>query len=155
MKTSSPTRHRVLVADDQPDIRDSLRLLLKNEGFETQMAASPAEVLSAAEAREFDAVLMDLNYTRDTTSGQEGLELLTRLQALDSTLPVIVMTAWSSLELAVEAMRAGARDFLQKPWENARLLSILRTQIDLRLALRRPHASKRRIACSAWSHVPP
>ena len=137
MKTSSPTRHRVLVADDQPDIRDSLRLLLKNEGFETQMAASPAEVLSAAEAREFDAVLMDLNYTRDTTSGQEGLELLTRLQALDSTLPVIVMTAWSSLELAVEAMRAGARDFLQKPWENARLLSILRTQIDLRLALRR------------------
>jgi DNA-binding NtrC family response regulator len=101
------------------------------------MAASPAEVLSAIEAREFDAVLMDLNYTRDTTSGQEGLELLTRLQAVDSTLPVIVMTAWSSLELAVEAMRTGARDFLQKPWENARLLSILRTQIDLRQALRR------------------
>jgi len=137
MKTASPNRHRVLVADDQADIRESLRLLLKNEGFETQMAASPSEVLSAIEAREFDAVLMDLNYTRDTTSGQEGLELLTRLQALDGTLPVIVMTAWSSLELAVEAMRAGARDFLQKPWENARLLSILRTQIDLRLALRR------------------
>jgi DNA-binding NtrC family response regulator len=137
MKTASPNRHRVLVADDQADIRDSLRLLLKNEGFETQLAASPAEVLSAIEAREFDAVLMDLNYTRDTTSGQEGLELLSRLQAVDSTLPVIVMTAWSSLELAVEAMRAGASDFLQKPWENARLLSILRTQIDLRLALRR------------------
>ena len=137
MKTASPTRHRVLVADDQADIRESLRLLLKNEGFDTQMAASPAEVLSAIEAREFDAVLMDLNYTRDTTSGQEGLELLTKLQSLDSTLPVIVMTAWSSLELAVEAMRTGARDFLQKPWENARLLSILRTQIDLRLALRR------------------
>jgi DNA-binding NtrC family response regulator len=137
MKTASPNRHRVLVADDQADIRESLRLLLKNEGFETQMATSPGEVLSAIEAREFDAVLMDLNYTRDTTSGQEGLELLTRLQALDGTLPVIVMTAWSSLELAVEAMRAGARDFLQKPWENARLLSILRTQIDLRLALRR------------------
>src|SRR3974390_3190815 len=137
MKTASPTLHRVLVADDQADIRESLRLLLKNEGFETQMAASPAEVLSAIEAREFDAVLMDLNYTRDTTSGQEGLELLTKLQALDSTLPVIVMTAWSSLELAVEAMRTGARDFLQKPWENARLLSILRTQIDLRQALRR------------------
>lgn len=137
MKTASPTRHRVLVADDQADIRESLRLLLKNEGFETQMAASPAEVLSAIEAREFDAVLMDLNYTRDTTSGQEGLELLTKLQALDGTLPVIVMTAWSSLELAVEAMRIGARDFLQKPWENARLLSILRTQIDLRQALRR------------------
>jgi DNA-binding NtrC family response regulator len=137
MKTTSPNRHRVLVADDQADIRESLRLLLKNEGFETQLAASPAEVLSAIEAREFDAVLMDLNYSRDTTSGQEGLELLTRLQALDSTLPVIVMTAWSSLELAVEAMRTGARDFLQKPWENARLLSILRTQIDLRQALRR------------------
>lgn len=137
MKTASPNRHRVLVADDQADIRDSLRLLLKNEGFETQLATSPAEVLSAIEAREFDAVLMDLNYTRDTTSGQEGLELLSRLQAVDSTLPVIVMTAWSSLELAVEAMRAGASDFLQKPWENARLLSIVRTQIDLRLALRR------------------
>jgi DNA-binding NtrC family response regulator len=137
MKTASPNRHRVLVADDQADIRDSLRLLLKNEGFETQLACSPAEVLSAIEAREFDAVLMDLNYTRDTTSGQEGLELLAKLQALDSTLPVIVMTAWSSVELAVEAMRAGARDFLPKPWENARLLSILRTQIDLRLALRR------------------
>jgi len=137
MKTASPNRHRVLVADDQADIRESLRLLLKNEGFETQLAASPAEVLSAIEAREFDAVLMDLNYSRDTTSGQEGLELLTRLQTLDSTLPVIVMTAWSSLELAVEAMRTGARDFLQKPWENARLLSILRTQIDLRQALRR------------------
>jgi len=137
MKTASPNKHRVLVADDQADIRESLRLLLKNEGFETQMAASPAEVLSAIEAREFDAVLMDLNYTRDTTSGQEGLELLTKLQAVDSTLPVIVMTAWSSLELAVEAMRTGARDFLQKPWENARLLSILRTQIDLRLAIRR------------------
>ena len=137
MKPAPPNRHRVLVADDQADIRESLRLLLKNEGFETQMATSPAEVLSAIEAREFDAVLMDLNYTRDTTSGQEGLELLTKLQAVDGTLPVIVMTAWSSVELAVEAMRAGARDFLQKPWENARLLSILRTQIDLRLALRR------------------
>ena len=136
MKTTQQNRYRVLVADDQADIRDSLRLLLKNEGYETQLAASPAEVLGALEAREFDAVLMDLNYTRDTTSGKEGLDLLTRIQSLDSTLPVIVMTAWSSLELAVEAMRLGARDFLQKPWENARLLNILRTQIDLRQALR-------------------
>ncbi|HXX99981.1 MAG TPA: sigma-54 dependent transcriptional regulator [Candidatus Limnocylindrales bacterium] len=136
MKTALQNRHRVLVADDQADIRESLRLLLKNEGFETQLTASPAEILSAIEAREFDAVLMDLNYTRDTTSGKEGLDLLTRIQSLDSTLPVIVMTAWGSLELAVEAMRLGARDFLQKPWENARLLSILRTQIDLRQALR-------------------
>jgi DNA-binding NtrC family response regulator len=137
MKTATQNRHRILLADDQADIRESLRLLLKNEGFETQLASSPAEVLAAIEAREFDAVLMDLNYTRDTTSGQEGLDLLSRIQSLDGTLPIIVMTAWSSVELAVEAMRLGASDFLPKPWENARLLSILRTQIDLRQALRR------------------
>jgi len=124
------------LADDQADIRDALRLLLKREGYETQGVASPAEALSAIESREFDAVLMDLNYARDTTSGQEGLDLLTRIQMLDSTLPVIVMTAWSSIEVAVEAMRRGARDFVQKPWENTRLLAILRTQIDLRQALR-------------------
>ena len=137
MKIDTAHRHRILLADDQQDIRESLRLLLKNEGYETYAAASPSEALVAIEAREFDAVLMDLNYTRDTTSGREGLDLLTAIQKIDSTLPVIVMTAWSSLELAVEAMRLGARDFLQKPWENARLLSILRTQIDLRQALRR------------------
>jgi len=137
MKIDTAHRHRILLADDQQDIRESLRLLLKNEGYETYAAASPSEALVAVEAREFDAVLMDLNYTRDTTSGREGLDLLTAIQKVDSTLPVIVMTAWSSLELAVEAMRLGARDFLQKPWENARLLSILRTQIDLRQALRR------------------
>src|SRR6266487_3622427 len=136
MKTTSPHPYRVLLADDQADIRDALRLLLKREGYETQGVASPAEALSAIESREFDAVLMDLNYARDTTSGQEGLDLLTRIQMLDSTLPVVVMTAWSSIEVAVEAMRRGARDFVQKPWENTRLLSILRTQIDLRQALR-------------------
>jgi len=137
MKIDTAHRYRILLADDQQDIRESLRLLLKNEGYETYAAASPSEALVAIEAREFDAVLMDLNYTRDTTSGREGLDLLTAIQKVDSTLPVVVMTAWSSLELAVEAMRLGARDFLQKPWENARLLSILRTQIDLRQALRR------------------
>src|SRR5207302_1810522 len=136
MKTTSPHPYRVLLADDQADIRNALRLLLKREGYETQGVASPAEALSAIESREFDAVLMDLNYARDTTSGQEGLDLLTRIQMLDSTLPVIVMTAWSSIEVAVEAMRRGARDFVQKPWENTRLLAILRTQIDLRQALR-------------------
>ncbi|HEY8716712.1 MAG TPA: sigma 54-interacting transcriptional regulator, partial [Candidatus Acidoferrum sp.] len=136
MKPSSNQAHRVLLADDQSDIRDALRLLLKREGYETHGAASPADALAAIEAREFDAVLMDLNYARDTTSGQEGLDLLTRIQMLDSTLPVIVMTAWSSVEIAVEAMRRGARDFVQKPWENNRLLTILRTQIDLRQALR-------------------
>jgi DNA-binding NtrC family response regulator len=136
MKPNSNQSHRVLLADDQSDIRDALRLLLKREGYETHGAASPADALAAIEAREFDAVLMDLNYARDTTSGQEGLDLLTRIQMLDSTLPVIVMTAWSSVEIAVEAMRRGARDFVQKPWENNRLLTILRTQIDLRQALR-------------------
>src|ERR1700752_3777180 len=136
MKTTNPHSYRVLLADDQADIRDALRLLLKREGYETQGVASPAEALSAIESREFDAALMDLNYTRDTTSGQEGLDLLTRIQMLDSTLPVIVMTAWSSIDVAVEAMRRGARDFIQKPWENNRLLAILRTQIDLRQALR-------------------
>src|SRR5271163_2767987 len=136
MKTTSPHPYRILLADDQADIRDALRLLLKREGYETHAVASPADALSAVQAREFDAVLMDLNYARDTTSGQEGLDLLSRIQMIDSTLPVVVMTAWGSVEVAVEAMRRGARDFLQKPWENTRLLTILRTQIDLRQALR-------------------
>ena len=127
---------RVLIADDQPDVLVALRLLLKSEGFEIEQATSPAAILTAVEHRDFDAVLMDLNYARDTTSGQEGLDLLCRLQALDSTLPVIVMTAWGSMQLAVEAMRRGARDFIQKPWENARLLTILRTQVELGRALR-------------------
>jgi DNA-binding NtrC family response regulator len=128
---------RVLVADDQPDVREALRLLLKGEGFETATVASPSAVLAAIETREFDAVLIDLNYARDTTSGEEGLDLLSRVRTLDSTLPVVVMTAWGSLELAVEAMRRGAKDFVQKPWENARLLAILKTQIELAQALRR------------------
>jgi DNA-binding NtrC family response regulator len=137
MKTSNPAATRVLVADDQPDVREALRLLLKNEGYEIQAAASPAEILAALEAREFDIVLMDLNYARDTTSGAEGLDLLMRIQAMDSALPVIVMTAWGSVQLAVEAMRRGARDFIQKPWENARLLAIVRTQVELRQSLRK------------------
>ncbi len=128
---------RVLIADDQADVQEALRLLLKGEGYALETASSPSSILAAVEARDFDVALIDLNYTRDTTSGQEGLDLLSRLQALDSTLPVVVMTAWSSIELAVEAMRRGARDFIPKPWENARLLSILRTQIELCRALRR------------------
>jgi len=127
---------RVLVGDDQPDVVESLRLLLKGEGFRIQSAASPAGILRAIEAEEFDALLMDLNYARDTTSGREGLDLLARVQSLDATLPVIVMTAWANVEIAVEAMRRGARDFVQKPWENARLVTILRTQIELGQALR-------------------
>src|ERR1700726_783166 len=137
MMPTHTSRTRILVADDQPDIREALRLLLKGEGFETETVASPAAVLSALEAREFDGLLMDLNYARDTTSGQEGLDLLSNIRAKDSTLPIIVMTAWGSLELAVEAMRRGAKDFVQKPWENARLLAILKTQIELSQALRK------------------
>jgi DNA-binding NtrC family response regulator len=137
MKPSDASPPRVLIADDQPDVLESLRLLLKAEGFQTEAAASPAAVLGAAEKTDFDAALIDLNYARDTTSGQEGLDLLTKLQALDGTLPVVVMTAWGSIDVAVEAMRRGARDFIQKPWENERLLSILRTQIELSRALRR------------------
>src|SRR5438093_5617134 len=127
---------RVLIADDQPDVLEALRLLLKNERYQIELVNSPAGVLNELDAREFDLVLMDLNYARDTTSGQEALDLLSRIQALDSTLPVVVMTAWSSVKVAVEAMRRGARDFIQKPWENERLLSILRTQIELSRALR-------------------
>src|SRR6266571_3638035 len=129
--------YRVLVADDQPDVRDALCLLLKSEGFEAQAVASPVAALEAIERRDFDAALIDLNYTRDTTSGTEGLDLLSRIQALDSTLPAIVMTAWGSVPLAVEAMRRGARDFIEKPWDNARMLAILKTQIELGQALRK------------------
>src|SRR5271165_1046644 len=128
---------RVLIADDQPDVLEALRLLLKGEGFQIESAASPAQVVAAIEVRDFDIVLMDLNYSRDTTSGQEGLDLLTKIQAIDSILPVVVMTAWGSVQLAVEAMRRGARDFIQKPWENERLLAIVKTQIELSNALRR------------------
>jgi len=127
---------RVLVADDQADVIEALRLLLKAEGYGIDTATSPAQVIAAIEAKDFDAVLMDLNYSRDTTSGQEGLDLLMRIQSVDSLLPVVVMTAWGSVGLAVEAMRRGAADFIQKPWENERLLSIIRTQIELSRARR-------------------
>jgi DNA-binding NtrC family response regulator len=137
MKTPEASTPRVLVADDQPDVLEALRLLLKGEGYHIEAVTSPPAVLSAIKAAEFDLLLIDLNYTRDTTSGQEGLDLLSRIQAIDTTLPVVVMTAWGSVEVAVEAMRRGARDFIQKPWENARLLSVLRTQIELSRALRK------------------
>jgi len=136
VKTASPTKARVLIADDQLDVLEALRLLLKGEGYQIDSATSPAGILTAIESRDFDLLLMDLNYTRDTTSGQEGLELLTKIQGMDNTLPVVVMTAWGSVDIAVEAMRRGARDFIQKPWENARLLTIVRTQIELSQALR-------------------
>lgn len=128
---------RVLVADDQRDVLEALHLLLKAEGYSTESASSPDAILKAVEVRDFDLLLMDLNYARDTTSGREGVDLLERLRQLDETLPVVVMTTSGGGELTVEAMRAGARDFVQKPWDNARLLSILRTQVELRRALRR------------------
>ena len=137
MKSNESGTPSILIADDQPDVLEALRFLIKGEGYQAEAVNSPAAVINAVEARDFDAVLMDLNYTRDTTSGQEGLELLNRIQTLDSTLPVIVMTAWGSVELAVEAMRRGARDFIQKPWDNARLSAILKTQIELGRALRK------------------
>jgi DNA-binding NtrC family response regulator len=137
MKTADVTMPRVLIADDQDDVRAALRLLLKGEGFQITTAGSPSTLWAALESDDFDVVLMDLNYTRDTTSGQEGLDLLQRIHSQDSTLPVVVMTAWGSVDLAVEAMRRGARDFVQKPWENARLLTTLRTQVELGQALRR------------------
>ena len=137
MKSSETRTPCILVADDQPDVLEALRFLIKGEGYQAVSVNSPASVIDEVESRDFDAVLMDLNYTRDTTSGQEGLELLNRIQLLDTTLPVIVMTAWGSVELAVEAMRRGARDFIQKPWDNARLSAILKTQIELGRALRR------------------
>jgi len=128
---------RILIADDQPDVLAALRLLLKAEHYEIQTASSPKGVLNAVDSQELDVVLMDLNYARDTTSGSEGLDLLSRIHAVDPDLPVVVMTAWGNVDLAVEAMRRGARDFIQKPWDNARLLTVLRTQIELVQALRR------------------
>jgi DNA-binding NtrC family response regulator len=128
---------KLLIADDQPHILEALRLLLKPEGYQLEMVRLPALVLEALAHESFDGVLIDLNYTRDTTSGQEGLDLVTRVKELDAQLPVVVMTAWGNIDLAVEAMRRGAGDFIQKPWENARLLSILRTQMDLHRSQKR------------------
>ena len=128
---------RVLIADDQADVLVALKLLLKGEGYQIEQSTSPQQILNALETREFDLVLMDLNYTRDTTSGQEGLDLLNKIAMIDPTIPVVVMTAWGSVELAVEAVRRGARDFIPKPWENARLLTIVKTQLDLGSALRK------------------
>jgi DNA-binding NtrC family response regulator len=128
---------RILVADDQADILDAFRLLLTDEGYEVSAARSPGEALERLEGQDFDLAILDLNYTRDTTSGQEGLDLMERIRVLDPTLPVLVVTAWSSVAGAVEAMRRGARDYIEKPWDDERLLVTVRTQVDLRRALRR------------------
>src|SRR6266436_4007666 len=128
---------RILVADDQPDVLEALRILLKGAGHQTDAVTSLAGVFNALEKRDYALLMMDLNYTRDTTSGQEGLEVIPKLQEIDSTLPIVVMTAWATIDLAVEAMKRGARDFVPKPWDNERLLTIVRTQVELAGALRR------------------
>ncbi|HMD32912.1 MAG TPA: SpoIIE family protein phosphatase [Candidatus Acidoferrales bacterium] len=130
-KEDAATPVRVLIAEDQPDVSEALRLLLKGAGYSTEWANSPPRVLEALSRTSFDAVLVDLNYTRDTTSAEEGIELIRRLHELDKTLPMIAMTAWGSIEIAVEAMRRGAGDFVQKPWDNARLLHTLEKQIEI------------------------
>ena len=128
---------RILIADDQPDVLEALRILLKGEGHQTDAVKSIAGIFDALEKKDYALLMMDLNYTRDTTSGQEGLEVIPKLQAADNTLPIVVMTAWATIDLAVEAMKRGARDFVPKPWDNERLLTIVRTQIELAGALRR------------------
>ena len=137
MPTDAASQPHILVADDQADVLEALRLLLKGHGFDVDTVSSPAAALAALERRDYDAMLLDMNYTRDTTSGKEGLDLLLTLQTLEPNMPVVVMTAWGSIDNAVEAMRRGARDYIEKPWDNARLVSILTTQVELGRALRR------------------
>jgi len=140
---------RILIADDQPDVLNALRLLLKGQGYETEGVASPAELLRAVEAREFDLLLMDLNYARDTTSGREGLDLLSHLQEIADAPAIVVMTGWATVGLAVEAMQYGVADFVEKPWSNARLLEILQKQIA---AGRERRAARRRMAQENQDH---
>src|SRR5438477_648522 len=128
---------RILIADDQPDVLEALRILLKGAGHQTDAVTSLAGIFNALDKKDYALLMMDLNYTRDTTSGQEGLEVIPKLQEIDSTLPIVVMTAWATIDLAVEAMKRGARDFVPKPWDNERLLAIVRTQIELAGALRK------------------
>jgi DNA-binding NtrC family response regulator len=128
---------RILIADDQRDVLEALRILLKGEGYQTEAATSLAGIFNSLDKKEYALLLMDLNYARDTTSGQEGLSAIPKIRQIDCTLPVVVMTAWATVELAVEAMKRGARDFVTKPWDNQRLLAIVRTQIELASALRR------------------
>ncbi len=135
---------RILIADDQADLLDALRLLLKAEGLQMEAVTSPDAALAALKANAYDLLLMDLNYTSDTTSGTEGIDLLARVQAIDGSLPVVVMTGWGSVDLAVEAMRRGVRDFVQKPWDNAHLLATLHNEIAAGRDRRRQVADDRR-----------
>jgi phosphoserine phosphatase RsbU/P len=127
---------RILIADDQPDVLEALRLLLKGQGYATEAVSSPAALLEAIGRGKFDLILMDLNYARDTTSGREGIDLLARLQGVEGAPPIVVMTGWASVGLAVEAMQHGVGDFVEKPWTNSRLLEILKKQIEIGRARR-------------------
>jgi sigma-B regulation protein RsbU (phosphoserine phosphatase) len=147
MATTPP---RVLIADDQPDVLNALRLLLKGQGYESEAVTSPAELLRAVTEREFDLLLMDLNYARDTTSGREGLDVLGHLKKLDDAPAIVVMTGWATVGLAVEAMQYGVADFVEKPWTNARLLEILQKQIALG---RERRAARRRAAQETQDHI--
>jgi DNA-binding NtrC family response regulator len=130
---------RLLVADDQPDVLEALRMLVKQHGYDVRTATSPAAALAIIEAEDLDVCLLDLNYARDTTSGTEGMDLLARVREVAPLLPVVVITAWGSIEGAVEAMRRGARDYLTKPWDNGRLVATLENQLALGRALRTAH----------------
>ena len=139
-----PAATRILVADDQPDVLEALRWLLTGEGYEPEFVSSTDGVLERLRERSFDLLLMDLNYSRDTTSGREGLELIPRVRAQDPTLPIVVMTGWGSVDTAVEAMRRGARSFVQKPWEDVALLEIVGREIEEAQATRRRDAKQQR-----------
>jgi sigma-B regulation protein RsbU (phosphoserine phosphatase) len=162
MSVTCGAQPRILIADDQPDLLDALHLLLKAEGIEMEAVTSPDAAVEALAARPYDLLLMDLNYTTDTTSGREGIDLLARVQALDALLPVIVMTGWGSVDLAVEAMRRGVRDFVQKPWDNNQLVATLRAEIEEGRARRqrtdleaREHEEARRIQRKLLPSVTP
>ena len=142
--STDSARARLLVADDQPDVLEALRWLLTGEGYEPEFVGSTEAVMERLRAGSFDLLLMDLNYTRDTTSGREGLELISKVRALDASLPIVVMTGWGSIDTAVEAMRRGAKSFVQKPWEDVTLLEIVHREVDEgRAARRRDHKVQR------------
>ncbi len=130
VRATEPSLARLLVADDQPHILTALEMLLDGHGYHTKLVSSPAEVLDCLQKGNFDTVLLDLNYTRDTTGGAEGLALVSQIRAIDQTIPLVVMTAWGNVDLAVEAMRRGASDFVQKPWNNRQLLEKVREQVE-------------------------
>jgi len=152
---SEMVQPRILIADDQQDVLDALRLLLKSHGYHIETVNSPADLLAAVRRQEFDILLMDLNYARDTTSGREGLDVLSRMREIEDAPPVVAMTGWATVGLAVEAMQYGVSDFVEKPWTNSRLLEILQKQIGLgheRRELRAREAAEKKAQQEAILH---